>query len=78
MDKLILYYVGYLFSHKKIFCSHIFLSFNSEYESPFPALIEKFHNELITFPGPSIFNITIAKSASSKQLLIFNMDIQSM
>lgn len=58
--------------------SFYFLSFNNGNQGPFPAMVETFENGYISFPGPSVFNVTIAKPAKIQSRLIFNMGILNM
>ena len=60
------------------FDSFYFLSFNNGNQGPFPAMVETFENGYLSFPGPSVFKVTLAKPPKIKSKLIFNMGILNM
>lgn len=46
-----------------------FLSFSSEYESPFPVFVDSdLDNEYTSYSGPSVFNITMAKELAKQPI----------
>jgi len=63
-----------------LFFRFTILSFSAQYEAPFPALVDGHpEDDLSSFPGPSVFNVSIVTPTNSSQnlQLIFNMDVLS-